>query len=667
MMRLTEEIVLLLLDRQSGDFQHSLPAHARDFVIGGAVLMDLALERRTDSDPDRLFLLDSTPVNDDLLDPTLSDIAEEAETRDARFWIERTAARAEGIRDRAISRLIDRGILNPEENGLLFLSRRVLRLHRYPPIDGKTLADIESRVMRALFSDDIPETRDILIIALSAAAGVLESILSKEELAEASERIDFLSRLELIGRVIGDGIRTIEPPAPVVKKARPFEEIPEIPGLPVAGNAFQMAGDVREFLTAGYVKYGPIFRVRAFNQRFVALAGPEANVFVQKISATHLRSYEPYREFCAFLGAHRALLNMDGPEHLRIRKLLVKGYSPKTLETHFDEAHGATRDLVAAWPANKPMAIQRAMQELIAEQIGLVCTGVSPRGYADDLIRFLGAAVTIHITRRWPRQMERLPRFRRARRRVEELYEKIMAAHEPDRRLGEEPDFVDDLLEVNRTDPQFLPETDLLANVVAPFLVGIDTSASVCAFMLYSLLSHPELMERVREEVDEMFDRGPPTPEALSELDVTHRVAMETLRMYPIIPALTRIVSNSFEFEGYRVPAGEEVLLGTTVAHHLPKYFPDPGKFDIERYSQSPPQHRQPGCYAPFGLGRHRCLGAGFSEVQIALTMATIVREADLVLDRPERPLKIKIVPAAHPDASTRFRLLRRRGRAAPQ
>ena len=667
MMRLTEEIVLLILDQQSGDFQHSLPVRARDFVIGGAVLMDLALENRIDTDPDRLFVTDATPLDDELLDPVLADIAADTDARDTRFWIAHTAARADGIRAGAIDRLIEHGILNPEENGLLFLSRLVSRMRRYPTIDGETLEAIESRIMRTLFGDDIPDTRDVLIIALASACGVFESILSKEELAEARERIDFISRLELIGRVIGDGIRTIEAAAPAADKARPYEEIPEVPGLPIAGNAFQMAGDVREFLTANYVKYGPIFRIRAFNQRFVALAGPEANVFVSKISSTHLRSYEPYRSFCAAMGSHRAVLNMDGPEHLRMRKALVKGYSPKALEAHFDQAHRTTREIIQAWPEDRPIVIQRAMQEIVAEQIGLACTGISPRGYVDDLVRFLGTVVTIHITRRWPRQMELLPNFRRAQRRVGELYEKIMAAHEPDKRLGEEADFIDDLLEINRTDPQLLPETDLRGNVIAPFLVGIDTSASVCAFMLHSLLSHPDLLDRVRGEVDEMFDRGPPTPDAMAKLTVTHQVAIETLRVYPIIPALTRIVSNSFEFEGYRVPAGEEVMLGTTVGHHLPEYFPDPGKFDIDRYSQSPPQHRQPGCYAPFGVGRHRCLGSSFSELQIALTMATIVREADLVLDRPERPLKVKIVPAAHPDDSNKFRVLRRRGLVASQ
>ena len=661
MLRVTEEILLLMLDAESGSIQPSLPAHQRDVVIAGAVLTDLALENRIDTDPERLFLVDPKPVGDGLLDPTLHDIAGESETHDTSYWITRTAQRGGRIRANARNRLVAYGILEAETNGLVFLSRLVARVRRYT-VHGETVEDVGSRVMRTLFSDDIPDPRDVLIIGLAAACGVFESILSRAELDAVQERIDAISRLDLMGRTIRQSIRTLEPPTPSAKAVRPAAEIPEVPGLPVAGNAFRMARNVRGFLATNYRRYGPIFRIRAFGFRYIALVGPEANVFAARISGTHLRSHESYREFGVAMGGHRVMLNMDGAEHLRMRKLQVNGYSPKTFEAHLELAHDITRRLIGEWPQGRPVAVQHAMQKIIAEQIGVCCTGVSPGPYVDDLIHFLGTVVTIHVTKRLPGFVARMPRFQRTKRRVRELFEQIMEAHRPENRDGEEPDFVDDLLAMNRTDPQFLPETDLPANVLAPYLVGIDTSASVCAFMLYALLKHPDLLERMRAEVDAMYERGAPTPEALRKLEVTHRIALETLRVYPVVPALTRTVSNSFEFGGYTVPAGAEVMLGTTVGHHLPEYFPDPERFDIERYAQGAAQHRQPGAFAPFGVGRHRCLGSGFSEVQIALTMATIVHETELVLDQPERPLKIKLAPAPHPDESLRFRLERRRG-----
>ena len=293
----------------------------------------------------------------------------------------------------------------------------------------------------------------------------------------------------------------------------------------------------------------------------------------------------------------------------------------------------------------------------------MFCTGVSPSEYFDDLVYFLAMTIQMNIAKRLPKVFERLPKYRRARRRVEELYERIMEAHLPKMREGQPQDLVDVLLEMHQDDPQFLPETDLLANILSPYMVGMDTSATICAFMLYSLLKSPEILARVREEGDEMYEQGGPTPEGMRKLDVTHRVALETLRMYPVVPAVTRTVSNSFEFGGYRVPADSQVFLGTTVSHHLPEYFPEPDRFDIERYTRERAEHRKPGAFAPFGADRHRCIGSGLSELQIALTVATIVHEADLELERPERPLKVRRSPALHPDQSVRMRLARRRSR----
>ena len=664
-LRVVEEILLLVLDTDNGEIRHTLPLHSRAVAFAGAALMDLALEGRIDTDLDHLVVSDRTPLGNDLLDPILAEIAQSGDNpRNTASWIADLARRSDETRRMALERLIERGILEAAPGGEVFLTPGVLRARHYRTADGRTTEEVQLRIMRALFSDAIPDPRDIVIVSLASACGVFESILPPDELAQVRDRIDLICRLDLIGREVAAAIRQVETPTPLASPSiRPASDIPEATGLPLLGNVFSMAGDLRGFLLQEYRKHGPIFRVRALHYRWIALVGPEANVFAARNSATLFRSWEQYHEFGTALGAHRVLLSMDGPEHIRMRRLLVKGYSPKMLESHLDLAHDVTLSAIQDWPQGRPIEIQRAMQRIITEQIGMFCSGLSSEGYFDDLVYYLAMMIQLHITKRLPKAMGRLPKYRRSKRRVEELYEQIMEAHRPERRAGLPPDFVDVLLEANQADPQFLPETDLFANVLAPYLVGMDTSASVCAFMLYSLLRHPEILERVREEVDEMYEHGPPTPEGLRKLEVTHRVAMESLRMYPVIPALTRTVPNTFEFEGYRVPARSEILLGTTVGHHLPEYFPDPHRFDIERYSPGLAEHQQPGAFAPFGVGRHRCIGSGLSELQIALTLAAIVHEADLELEQPDRPLKIKLSPAAHPDSSVRMRLVRRRGR----
>ena len=268
------------------------------------------------------------------------------------------------------------------------------------------------------------------------------------------------------------------------------------------------------------------------------------------------------------------------------------------------------------------------------------------------MIVFVRTLVAARVTHQRPALLMRTPRFRRTRQRIEELYATVRAAHEhaPDQQPDVDTDLVDDLLALHHADPQFLPETDLMPAVLGPFIGGLDTVGSTCAFMLYALLKQPDLLERMTAEADESFTGGTLTADSLRKLDVTHHVALETLRMYPIAPAITRTVSNTFEFAGYTIPAGEKVIVATTVPHHLEQYFPEPERFDIERYTPERQEHRQPGVFAPFGAGPHVCLGAGFAEVAIAATMATIVREVELALDPPDYVLMISPAPTPSPD-----------------
>ena len=661
MLTITEETLLLILDTDKGDIRRSLSRHSRDIVLAGAVLTDLARENRVDTDPQQLVVTDPTPLGDELLDPVLSDIVRDPDTHDTGFWIERTAERSDEILQRARSRLVARGILESDASGFTFFTRRVAHARRYATVDGETTEDVHLRIMRAVFSDDLPDPRDAIIISLASACGVFETILSRDELAEVQERIDVICRLDLIGRSVAAALRAQATPAPR-PPARPSEQIPLAPGWPLAGNAFELAADVRGFLTRQYLRLGPIFGFRAFNHRYIALVGPEANTFVTNAGKTLFRSHEAWRDFNSATGAKRLMVSMDGSEHLQMRKAHAKAYSPRYAEGHAAEIVDITRQAIAEWPQGRSISGQYALQRIVAEQIGVVTTSVSPRDYIDDLIIYLDTLLETQVWHLRPKLMMYRPRFRRARERLMGLYGKVMAAHEDAHRDDDHRDLIDDLLDLHRRDPQFLPEADLPITVLGPFLAGIDTSANTCAFMLYALLKHPQLCAQMTAEVDALFDRGPPTEQGLRQLDITHRILLETLRMYPVIPGMTRTASNSFEFAGYHIPAGTQVMIGNTVGHHLPELFPDAQRFDIDRYAGDRAEHRQPA-YAPFGLGRHRCLGSGFAEIQIALTMATIVREAELVLARPGRPLKIKPMPTRHPDAGFRFRLVRRRQR----
>ena len=204
MLRFVEEIILLLLHDDDGRFAR-VPSWSVDYAIAGGVLMDLAMEDRIDTDLENLILLDATPVGDSLLDTTLAQIAA-GERQNARYWVERTAEQAEKIREEALSRLVAHGILERQEDRFLW----VFRSRRYPAVDGKVEREVKLRIMEVLFSDEIPDPRDVMIICLADACGIFEELLSRRELNTASARIEQVRKLDLIGQAMSQAIYDIE-------------------------------------------------------------------------------------------------------------------------------------------------------------------------------------------------------------------------------------------------------------------------------------------------------------------------------------------------------------------------------------------------------------------------------------------------------------------------
>ena len=206
MLRFVEEILLLLLRDDDGKFVN-VPQSSMDRAIAGAVLMELAMENRIDTDLENLILVDATPLGDDLLDPTLAMIAEGSEDqKDARHWVEQTARRAPEIREATLDRLVERGILEREDDRFLW----VFRSRRYPMVDGQAEREVKLRIMGVLFSNEIPSPRDVVVICLAHACGIFGELLSKREQEQAADRIEQVRKLDLIGQAMTQSIQDFE-------------------------------------------------------------------------------------------------------------------------------------------------------------------------------------------------------------------------------------------------------------------------------------------------------------------------------------------------------------------------------------------------------------------------------------------------------------------------
>lgn len=205
MLRFAEEVMLLLLNDEDGKFAR-VQDWSLSYALAGGVLMDLALEQRIDTDLKELALLDATPIGDTLLDPTLADIAHAEKPHDARYWVERAAGRSDEIREEALARLVAKGILEQREDSFLW----VFKSRRYPVIDGEVDREVKLRIMGVLFSNEIPDPRDVVVICLADACGIFRQLLSKREAERAAARIEQVRKLDLIGQAMAQAIREIE-------------------------------------------------------------------------------------------------------------------------------------------------------------------------------------------------------------------------------------------------------------------------------------------------------------------------------------------------------------------------------------------------------------------------------------------------------------------------
>jgi Golgi phosphoprotein 3 len=196
MLTFAEELLLLSHDEKSGTFGR-LPDLLLSVALAGATLMDLALLNRIDTDLTKLMIHDRAPTGEKLLDSALGSLATLGTTTTTAQALE--IMRKNGASERgALERLVERGILREQGGRVLW----VFETKRYPLIDGKELLDVKRRIAALLLSDAIPDPRDVVIIALAQACGLLNRVFSEAEIKRATPRIEQIAKLDLIGQEV---------------------------------------------------------------------------------------------------------------------------------------------------------------------------------------------------------------------------------------------------------------------------------------------------------------------------------------------------------------------------------------------------------------------------------------------------------------------------------
>ena len=651
-MRLTEELMLILLDEQSGYIEL---VDSWDFscVVAGSVIADLALDYRIDTDLEQLRIIDSTPTGDDTLDPTLAEIAAEKETFDTQYWIEKNASRADDVVTVMLDRLVEKGILDYEVGGFWELSKSVALTHSYTVDDGTSVLDAKTRILNVILNDEIPEPRDVLLISLLNSCNFLKLLMTHEEYEEKQERIEILSNMDLIGQSIASSVQ-ITSLLPRPRATHGIKQFNKIRLSDIWREPAFRRGNVSQGMCLLFRKYGPVVKapIKMGGKSVIALIGPEVNQWVNKHGRLYLRSKDYIKDFEGVFGASRTLPGMDGAEHFRMRKSLRSAYSKSALTNRLSDLIHYCKETLRTWKQGDVMPSMQAMQDLLGKQVGYLLLNVDTTAFADELLAYKARALNVKVQGFMPNWTLSTRRMKRAQRYSEELVNMIKASHTPSQRKDQPLDVADAVIELHRQDPQFLPETDIAFPFVASMVASLYM-ASGLSFALYEMLKNPELFEQVSAEGEKLFgDNRLPTADEFTDenIDITHRLFLESERLYPVIPWQLRSVINGCYVADYELEPHDRVLICQTATHYMEEIYTEPDKFDIDRYLPERQEHlTAPGIYAPYGLGTHHCLGHRYLELQSIVNLMLIAYHFKLELAPSSYEMKINPFPNAHP------------------
>ncbi len=204
MVTLLEEIVLLTINPKTGCLDGGHECSVR-YALAGAILFDLALANRIDTDVDSVTVIDNTPTGNPIQDELLAALSKSAAPQKVRDCVEQIFYQGRDLEGEALAELVKKGIVKQESTKLLWvIDRQRLRI-----LDGASRQLAAARVAQAVLGDDIPDVRDIMLVSLANACGLLGMVLAPAQIELRAERIQTLCKIETISRNVGTAIASL--------------------------------------------------------------------------------------------------------------------------------------------------------------------------------------------------------------------------------------------------------------------------------------------------------------------------------------------------------------------------------------------------------------------------------------------------------------------------
>jgi cytochrome P450 len=392
--------------------------------------------------------------------------------------------------------------------------------------------------------------------------------------------------------------------------------------------------DPLKFLTDIARRWGDVVQFRIAGTDYVFLNHPD-HVRDVIVGQNHRFTKGPALQR-AKVTLGEGLLTSEGDLHRRQRRLSQPAFAINRVNHYAHAMVQETSRVADSWIDNQVIDIHEQMMELTLAIAGRTLFGAD----VQEQVHEIGHAMSISVgmfTRAmmpWAPILNRLPlpsnfRFRRAQKL---LFDTIDGIIQQRRRGGaSNGDFLSMLLAARdiEGDGSGMSDQQLRDEAITIFTAGHETTANALTYTWHLLARHPDIAQKLAAEADEVIGPRLPAADDVPKLKYTRMILSESIRLFPPVWAIGRKAIQSWTAGGYEFSPGTVVLMSQWVMHHDERFWPEPLRFDPQRFANASPD-RPRLAYFPFSLGPRGCIGEQFAWLEAILVIATIARQWSL-------------------------------------
>lgn len=417
--------------------------------------------------------------------------------------------------------------------------------------------------------------------------------------------------------------------------------IPGPKGIPFIGQARGLIAGAPRFTSRLADEYGPMTRFSVFGKRFHLITDPD---LIREALVTQAAIFPKDERDVELLGRMigLGLVTANGEAHRRLRRLTQPSFHARRVDAYADTMVEYTEAMLDEWRDGQALDVAEAMRELTMYIVARTLFGADRVAMRDTAERVGAAIHTLQdiadhefqaplVLPTWlPTPMNRR---RHAARTV--LYGTIDRLVNERRAAGaaDTGDLLSMLLLARDEHGDALSDAEVRDQLVTLFVAGHETTSNALTWTWFLLARHPEEEARLHAEIDAAVGDHPPTAADLPALPYTLRVIKEAMRLYPPAWVLNiRRAAADTTLGPYAIRRGDRLWISPFAMHRRPQYFPDPERFDPDRWTPERERALPKYAYLPFGGGPRVCIGNGFALMEAHLIVAAVARRYRLCL-----------------------------------